>query len=268
MMSHQIKVSDGLDAAFLRSADNSSLCYQTHSHDEFSFGLIDAGTADYQNMGQTHKIQQGDLVTINPNDAHSCNPEHAVWSYRMVYLKDVWVKDFLQSQAHSPARFAQQLVWKNSMQGVLLSAEFEQLYFTLWHSPSVFECEALLGQWLMQVLDLSQFDTAEKSDSRVCQVAEQLTEDLQANVSLSDLAAEHGLSKFQLIRQFKRAYGQAPHSYLVDQRIKTAKLKLAQGDKLADVAQAVGFCDQAHFQRIFKQRFALTPREYQQAYSA
>lgn len=265
-MSHQIKVSEGLGAALLRTADNSSLCYQTHSHDEFSFGIIDAGMADYKNMGHTHQIKQGDLVTINPGDAHSCNPENGVWSYRMVYLQDSWVEEFLLSQTHQPARFTQQVVWKNSSLGAALTAEFEQLYFTLWHSPSVFECEALLGQWLMKVLDLSHFDTAQKSMSRVWQVAEQLTADLQAKVSLSDLAGHHGLSKFQLIRQFKQTYGQAPHSYLVDQRIKAAKLKLAQGDKLVDVAQAVGFADQAHFQRMFKQRFALTPREYQQAY--
>lgn len=33
----------------MRRAERSCPCYQTHTHDEFSLGVIDAGTATYRN---------------------------------------------------------------------------------------------------------------------------------------------------------------------------------------------------------------------------
>jgi hypothetical protein len=80
------KKSPLLPYAELRQANGSSACYQTHSHDEFSFGVIDKGRANYQNLHKHNDIIQGDTVTINPGDAHSCNPADGEWSYRMLFL--------------------------------------------------------------------------------------------------------------------------------------------------------------------------------------
>jgi AraC-like DNA-binding protein len=40
---------------------------------------------------------------------------------------------------------------------------------------------------------------------------------------------------------------------------------LRRGDAPADVAQALGFADQSHFHRTFRQRVAMTPRAFQRA---
>lgn len=58
-------------------------------------------------------------------------------------------------------------------------------------------------------------------------------------------------------------YGQTPHAYQIDQRINRAKQLLKRGEPIADVALQLGFADQSHFQRQFKQRLATTPRHYQ-----
>nr|WP_307777190.1 AraC family ligand binding domain-containing protein [Vibrio neptunius] len=46
---------------------------------------IKAG-ADYRNRRNTHQIGQGDNVTINPADVHSCNPYHGTWSRSMLFV--------------------------------------------------------------------------------------------------------------------------------------------------------------------------------------
>lgn len=48
----------------------------------------------------------------------------------------------------------------------------------------------------------------------------------------------------------------------IDQRIERARRLLEQGLPLADAALQLGFSDQSHFQRAFKQRVAATPGEY------
>ena len=52
----------------MRIASQSSACYNAHSHDEFSFGIIEQGRALYRNRNRTHQIGAGDIVTINPAD--------------------------------------------------------------------------------------------------------------------------------------------------------------------------------------------------------
>ncbi|MDX1344059.1 MAG: helix-turn-helix transcriptional regulator, partial [Reinekea sp.] len=67
----------------------------------------------------------------------------------------------------------------------------------------------------------------------------------------------------QLIRSFKARFGQTPHAYQLDSRIKRAKQLLRSGQALSSVALELGFADQAHFQRHFKRRLAVTPKVYQ-----
>ncbi|MCE7628622.1 AraC family ligand binding domain-containing protein, partial [Vibrio fluvialis] len=79
-----------------RIAKWSHVCYQKHSHDEFSFGIIDSGRARYDNHVRQHQIGGGDVVTINPADMHSCNPHEGEWSYRMLFVDTLWMGQMQQ----------------------------------------------------------------------------------------------------------------------------------------------------------------------------
>jgi AraC-like DNA-binding protein len=49
----------------------------------------------------------------------------------------------------------------------------------------------------------------------------------------------------------------------MDEKIKRAKVMLKSGQEIAQVAYDLGFTDQAHFQKHFKKRIAVTPKYYQ-----
>ncbi|MBS1171017.1 MAG: transcriptional regulator, AraC family [Burkholderiaceae bacterium] len=82
--------------------------------------------------------------------------------------------------------------------------------------------------------------------------------------SITHLAAEVGLSRFHLIRIFRRHTGLTPHAYLLDCRINKARHLLREGVSLAELAQHLGFSDQSHFQKAFRQRVCATPGDYLQ----
>ena len=81
-------------------------------------------------------------------------------------------------------------------------------------------------------------------------------------VSLEDLASVVGLSKFHLARVFARDTGLPPHAYQQRLRLWRALPLLRRGVPAGEVAYTLGFADQAHFARSFKNSYGMTPRHY------
>jgi AraC-like DNA-binding protein len=80
--------------------------------------------------------------------------------------------------------------------------------------------------------------------------------------TLAALANERGLSRFQVLRAFKRRFGLAPHAYQLRVRLGLAQKSLREGVPPAHVAAELGFVDQSHFTRHFKQLVGVTPARY------
>lgn len=250
----------------LREARDSHACFQPHSHDEFSFGML-KGRALYQNMGESQTIGDGTLVTINPGDAHSCNPLGDHWSYRMLFIDASWIGQWQDSRfdMHGQDYLPFQ---KNASRLPGIGRAFLHLFDGLAKETDAFAAECLLLEKLDAVfgnlMEVLPDETRRRSGpAKLFRAAELLQDRLEENVSLDDLVSATGLSRYHLVRAFKKQFGLTPHGYQLDQRIKQAKKMLAQGARLAETAYGLGFSDQAHFQRIFKQRLAVTPRQYQ-----
>jgi len=88
--------------------------------------------------------------------------------------------------------------------------------------------------------------------------------DFTRPISLQELADVCGLSRSQLVRNFKRCYGMPPHQYLILQRINHAKLLLRKNhtQPLSQIASSLGFSDQSHFNRHFHAVTGQTPTQF------
>ena len=88
---------------------------------------------------------------------------------------------------------------------------------------------------------------------------EYLVAHINTHLSISDLAAECGLSRSYFIRAFRLTFGTTPYKWLMEYRISRAKEMLKAGALIADVASACGFSDQSHFTRTFSSLTGVTP---------
>jgi AraC-like DNA-binding protein len=79
------------------------------------------------------------------------------------------------------------------------------------------------------------------------------------------LAALAGVSRFQLLRAFRRETGITPHAYLIQRRVSAARRLLAAGEIPAQAAAAAGFSDQSHMTRAFVRYLGVTPARYRAA---
>lgn len=109
-------------------------------------------------------------------------------------------------------------------------------------------------------------ETSSRSEIRLWRQAAALIDLELATITAPELAARLLVSRRYLDRVFA-AKGVTVSSYLWEQRLLAAAEALRQ-DQLAPITRiafAAGFQDSAHFSRRFKQRFGLTPRDWQQA---
>jgi AraC family transcriptional regulator len=79
-------------------------------------------------------------------------------------------------------------------------------------------------------------------------------------ITISDLSAVAGLSRYHFIRAFKDTVGCTPYQYILSERFRRARSLLSRPDlSLGDVARAVGFSDSSHLSRVFRKFAGVTP---------
>jgi AraC family transcriptional regulator len=102
------------------------------------------------------------------------------------------------------------------------------------------------------------------SNYRLKQTIAYINDHLSQNISLEELAQELSMSKYYFCKLFKQSIGLSPYQYLIQQRVERAK-ELLHRDKLniAEVALAVGFCDQSSLSKHLKRLTGLTPKQLQ-----
>jgi len=82
------------------------------------------------------------------------------------------------------------------------------------------------------------------------------------DIQLTDLENLVEISKFSILRQFKKDFKLTPHAYLINKRINLAKTLLTKGHTVADTAVECGFFDQSHFVKTFKNFVGINPAAY------
>jgi len=82
-------------------------------------------------------------------------------------------------------------------------------------------------------------------------------------LGVDDLARAAGLSRAHFSREFRRAFGESPHAYLLTRRLERAAALLRTTDNsVAEICLAVGLQGVGSFTTSFKRSFGKTPTAY------
>ncbi|MFT3847140.1 MAG: AraC family transcriptional regulator [Propionivibrio sp.] len=254
-----------------RRANDSAACYAPHSHSTLSIGAVDGGQSVFSRAGRRQRLRKGDVVLIPAGEVHSCNPENdGRWSYQMLYLDPAWVDAIVGEMGAldavvinhlppdaAPPRVHQRLTRLNACLFGPATDEDKEAALLVFVGDVFGEIRARTES------PGSRLDAREES-VRLRRAQAMIAERCAESLTLDALAREAGMSRYHFVRAFGRAVGMTPHAWQIDRRIERARSLLEQGMSLADAALQLGFADQSHFQRAFKQRVAATPGEYRQ----
>jgi AraC-like DNA-binding protein len=244
-----------------RRAVGSVSCYAPHTHPTFSIGVVDAGASTFSLPHQQTQIGPGDVVLINADEVHSCNPaDRESWGYRMFHLDRQWLLQLLHENDLDALPASQVL---HSPRACEL---MDDITAAMSGKDETLQKETVLIAALCELFGICREADLEMHQAR-CADLQSVRDYLQAHccdkIALETLAQLAGVGRYQLIRQFRAQFGMTPHALQLDMRINLARDFLRRGASLADVAYRTGFADQSHFHRIFKSRVAATPAQYQ-----
>jgi AraC-like DNA-binding protein len=86
-------------------------------------------------------------------------------------------------------------------------------------------------------------------------------------LGVEEMAAAAGLSRAHFSREFRRAFGESPHAYLLTRRLERAAALLRNTDNsVAEVCLAVGLQGIGSFTTSFKRAYGLTPTAYRASF--
>jgi len=82
-------------------------------------------------------------------------------------------------------------------------------------------------------------------------------------LNVDDLARAARLSRAHFSREFRRAFGESPHSYLLTRRLERAAALLRTTDRsVADICFSVGLQSVGSFTTTFTRTFGVSPTAY------
>ena len=86
-------------------------------------------------------------------------------------------------------------------------------------------------------------------------------------LTVDDLAFAAGLSRAHFSREFRRAFGESPHAYLLTRRLERAAALLRGTDRsVADICLSVGLQSIGSFTTSFTRTYGVSPMTYREQF--
>jgi AraC-like DNA-binding protein len=241
--------------------------YGRHSHETYTFGLIEAGVEEFEYGSSMQRAGPGAVALLDPDIVHTGQAATDWgWSYRVLYPQVSVVTEVaaeLGWRAGTPS-FPQTVLYDPATAALLRSAHRAAEWGDRLASST------LLTTALAQLLSAhaaagpaSGPGPVKKAPDAVGAVRDLLADRLVDAPTLAELATLTGLSQFAVLRAFRAATGLPPHAYLNQLRVRRARRLLDDGLPAAEVAAETGFADQAHLTRHFKRVVGVPPAAYQ-----
>ena len=254
----------GVEATVAETAHS----FPRHSHDRFGLGVIVTGGHRSSSGRGVVEARANDAIMVNPGEVHDGSPlDERGRAWRMLYFEPSMLSDAaieLGGMTTNEIELTQPVV-----HDPLLKVLFERLFTVSVEAQSVPDdlireetMLELLGYLLRTHATTHTRPRLAQTLSPIARARARIDDDPSLPLTLTDLATDAGMSRFQLLRGFAHEMGLPPHAYRMQRRVMLARQLIARGVTLADAATSAGFADQSHMTRAFVRLMGMTPANY------
>ncbi|MCE0495053.1 helix-turn-helix transcriptional regulator [Vibrio salinus] len=245
----------------LIEADYHEFEFNRHYHLDFHIGLITGGAQRFYHKGFQHSVGHGEVVIMHPDELHDGRAMFdSGYQVRVFSIQPNWFNENLILTKPCDVLGFNRLIIRDS--DVFLS--LIQLHQKLTQPG--------LSQLAKDCLPYEGFANLVQNYSSVREKAvvplgtqsldtlkEYLLANLDQPVHLKQLAGLCDLTPTKLQRNFKARTGITPYAWLTRLRLEQGMKLIKAGISGTEVAQRVGFYDQAHFTKAFRNTYGVPP---------
>lgn len=239
-----------------------------HLHNSVEFIFVSEGCVELGMGQELFHMEEGDFAVLFPDVIHHCQV-FSKGSNKACYL---WAQPVLGGQF---AAVMQEYCPENPViEKALVHRDIINAVNCLRLDKKERSPNPVVEQAYVQILlarSIPMFTLQEKSSVEssdiIYQTVSYIAKHFKEEMSLEKMAKDMGVSKFTLSRVFSGTFHRNFNQYLNEQRLNYVCVHLECTDKsITDISMDAGFESQRTFNRAFRERYKMTPREYRNLY--
>ena len=239
----------------------------TRNHYLFHYVLSGTGTLMANNSKgetRTYSVKSGQGFMIFPGQINTyIADEQLPWKYMWIEFDGLRVKESLSVTdlcKDAP-------VYHSHSKELREKLADEMLYIVNHPQESSFHLIGHLYLFLDYLLQSAKstklVSSGRMSDYYIKEAINYIEQNFQNNISIEDIAAVCGINRSYFGKIFRNSIGRSPQEFLMNYRmVKATELLKLTSLSIADVGSAVGYENQLHFSRAFKNIYGVSPREW------
>ncbi|PHO18302.1 AraC family transcriptional regulator [Malaciobacter molluscorum LMG 25693] len=251
-MMNDIKIfkNDKLPFIELRYIKNIKECEKLHSHNEITITSIKENSININLKDKSIFLEPNQFLIINRLITHSATLETDAKHGYVLYLDNLYLNNigfffnddyFYIKNNHHFIKLCEVILDKNI---------------------SIIQKEEFFLEFCMKFFNYKNTKKFVVSNLAY-KIKNYLDKNFLEDIVLEDISKEFDITVVHLIRVFKKQFGLAIHSYIINKKVHKAKELLNSNLPIIEVALQSGFFDQSHLNRSFKRVFQITPKQFQ-----
>lgn len=251
----------------LRTEAETNINY--HYHEFCKLVLLVSGKGYYTVEGQRYYLQPGDVVAVGSRAVHKPELETgSVYERIIIYISP----EYLQRESTADCdlrdifsgQYGHVLRPRDSKRLYALAADLEKELSSGGYGREILSGTALL-RLLVHIGRLQRREDAQNpqpvnpENTRVLALMRYLDEHLAEDLDIDALAESFYISKYHMMRQFRRETGFTVYNYLTQRRLSHARSLIEQGVRATEACYRSGFRSYSSFTRAYGKHMGTTP---------
>lgn len=240
--------------------------FYMHMHDFYELYYFVSGSGTFIVEGTEYKLESGDIVILNSNEAHYFRIDNDAPYIRLTINFQKSLFDSLDTDNYLFKAFDNR---EKGQMNLYKAVDFESPYHIVLMNNLISKTENKRLQTISNLLLLlyeiaTAFEKKEVEpikDTLVRNIIKYININLFQSISLDNLCDEFHISKAHLCRIFKNATGTTVNDYIITKRLIFANELIASGYQATKAYLLSGFNDYTTFYKAYKKRYNISPSQ-------